>query len=746
MFVHYCVVRAQDVSSLSCLKDALDIYIVLDTSGSIANEFGAFEKQLNWAEKLSQVLLENVQNRVGILAFNERVYPKFELTSSVGEMQKNIEFMSTCRECQPHGRTATHLGVKQANEELQKGTKGSKKVIILLTDGEPYMSSEEFQSTCGYEPDCDKYDCEYFFSATTRSVVAYTKDPTCLILTADNVKNAGVSVYTAGVGSITRNEKFEQLLKQNVASEESWYKRVSEFNDLQGFASELAETLICDATRHPLVDARECQCVCNDGYEDPGDESLPCIKVILPPATEAPTLPPATEAPETETPVTEAPATETPVTEAPVTETPLTETPVTEAPVTEAPVTKVPSPIAVVPAMSPAPSIMDENKKGALQCLKTGLDIYLVIDTSGSIANVFGAYENEIQWAKTIAKELMSTEQNKVGILGFNDRVYPQYELTSDADKVQENIEFMRTCSDCRPNGRTATHLAMKAAFDDLTAIESPSNKVIILLTDGQPYMSNEDFEASCGYTPDCDTYECDFVFSAQLRRPVQYTSDPTCVIRTANEIKSSNVAVYAVGVGKVTKEPKFEDLLQNHIASESTWYQRVTEFDQLEEFSTELTENIICDPTRRPLVEGRFCVCTCNEGFLDPGNDGLPCIKITPAPSLAPTIAPPTIEPTAIPTLAPTLAPTAIPTLAPTLSPTQVPTLAPVQTPTTMPTENPTEVPSTVPTAVPTILSPSTSPSEAPSSVDNSNTDKLPNKDDAFGKYDIDMTGSLDR
>ena len=103
---------------ITCLKDPLDIYLIIDTSGSIAQVFGAYENELDWARQLSEVLLGSTQNRIGVLGFNEKVYPQFELTSSLAQMNENIEFMRTCFECQPHGRTATHLALQAAEAHL----------------------------------------------------------------------------------------------------------------------------------------------------------------------------------------------------------------------------------------------------------------------------------------------------------------------------------------------------------------------------------------------------------------------------------------------------------------------------------------------------------------------------------------------------------------------------------------------------------------------------------------------------
>ena len=329
--------------------------------------------------------------------------------------------------------------------------------------------------------------------------VLFGEQLACLVRTATDAKAKGISVYTAGVGKVTEDPVFEELLRNQIASDNTLYQEVSDFTDLQGFADELAETIICDSTRRPVVDGRECSCQCNDGFLDPGDPTLPCIKI-----TPEPTLAP-TEAP-------------------------------TPAPPTAAPEPTLPPP------------------EGSTQCLQDALDVFLVLDTSGSIAQVFGAYDQELDWALNVATSLLANGQNRVGILGFNDDVYPQFSLTSDIVEFQQHVQYMKTCFDCQPHGRTATHLALESAALELQASTNSGKQVIVLLTDGEPYMSSTEFTTSCGYAPDCTNFECDYVFSSQLMQVLSYTKDTTCLVEKSNAIKESGVLIYAVGVGEITR------------------------------------------------------------------------------------------------------------------------------------------------------------------------------------------------
>ena len=184
--------------------------------------------------------------------------------------------MKTCQECQPNGRTATHSGIDAATKDLMIAGGNSKKVIILLTDGEPYVSVDYFKTTCGYAPSCVAYKCEYVFSSATNKLITYTKDPTCAIKKADEAKQKGIDIYTVGVGQVTSNAEFEALLQNKLASVPDWYKPVTESSILGAFAEELVGTIACDPTREPLVNIDGCNCVCRLNYVDPGDANASC--------------------------------------------------------------------------------------------------------------------------------------------------------------------------------------------------------------------------------------------------------------------------------------------------------------------------------------------------------------------------------------------------------------------------------------------------------------------------------------
>ena len=109
---------------------------------------------------------------------------------------------------------------------------------------------------------------------------------------------------------------------------------------------------------------------------------------------------------------------------------------------------------------------------------------------------------------------------------------------------------------------------------------------------------------------------------------------------------------------------------------------------------------------------------------FVDVGENTLPPLRNTLAPTIYPTRRPtripthlPTLYPTHLPTHLPTLRPTHLPTHLPTIRPTHLPTLYPTHLPTHLPTLRPTHLPTHFPTNLPTHL-PTIHPTVTPAPV----------------------------
>ena len=118
----------------------------------------------------------------------------------------------------------------------------------------------------------------------------------------------------------------------------------------------------------------------------------------------------------------------------------------------------------------------------------SGLDLMLVIDTSGSMRALDffaadGARQNRLAVVKEVLAEFISARANdRIGMIVFGDEAYTQAPLTSDHDVLQA---FLAQVEIGLAGEKTAIGDAIGVATSRLKDIEAES-KVAILLTDGE--------------------------------------------------------------------------------------------------------------------------------------------------------------------------------------------------------------------------------------------------------------------
>ncbi|XP_056627760.1 anthrax toxin receptor 1 [Triplophysa dalaica] len=118
----------EDAEERSC-QGAFDLYFVLDKSGSVKHhwhEIYSFVEHL--AEKFISPLL-----RMSFIVFSTRGTTIMKLTENREYIRKGLNVLK--REI-PGGDTFMHLGLEQANQQIQQENFGTASVIIALTDGE----------------------------------------------------------------------------------------------------------------------------------------------------------------------------------------------------------------------------------------------------------------------------------------------------------------------------------------------------------------------------------------------------------------------------------------------------------------------------------------------------------------------------------------------------------------------------------------------------------------------------------
>jgi Ca-activated chloride channel homolog len=104
------------------------------------------------------------------------------------------------------------------------------------------------------------------------------------------------------------------------------------------------------------------------------------------------------------------------------------------------------------------------------------LNVAILVDMSSSVAYRFAAEQSTIKsFIRTVTRPMDS-----VRILAFNDNVKLVARITNNWKEVSRRIKKLK------PDGNTALYDAIVEASDALGREETPSRKVIILVTDGE--------------------------------------------------------------------------------------------------------------------------------------------------------------------------------------------------------------------------------------------------------------------
>ncbi|GEO05818.1 aerotolerance protein BatA [Adhaeribacter aerolatus] len=119
-----------------------------------------------------------------------------------------------------------------------------------------------------------------------------------------------------------------------------------------------------------------------------------------------------------------------------------------------------------------------------------GIDIMLVLDTSGSMA-LKDFKPNRLEAAKEVALNFISgRSQDRIGLVVFAGDAYSLTPLTSDYDLLRENIKSIKL--GLISNDGTAIGSALGVAINRMCESKSKS-KVIILISDGENTAGNID-------------------------------------------------------------------------------------------------------------------------------------------------------------------------------------------------------------------------------------------------------------
>lgn len=126
--------------------------------------------------------------------------------------------------------------------------------------------------------------------------------------------------------------------------------------------------------------------------------------------------------------------------------------------------------------------------EGFTEVEKTGLDIYMLIDTSKSMLTE-DIQPNRLSRAKKIIQSILGNlNGDRIGFIPYSSSAYVQMPLTDDYDLAEMFLDVIDTdmIGGGGTNAGTAVSLA-NASFNRATG----SDKVIIILSDGEEYETN---------------------------------------------------------------------------------------------------------------------------------------------------------------------------------------------------------------------------------------------------------------
>lgn len=140
------------------------------------------------------------------------------------------------------------------------------------------------------------------------------------------------------------------------------------------------------------------------------------------------------------------------------------------------------------------------------------LNVAILIDTSSSVAYKFATEQSTIRsFIHTIARPTDS-----VAIFAFNDRVQMISRVNNNWKAISRRIKKLK------PNGNTAIYDAIVQAADSLQKDDSPSRRMIIVITDGEENNSAHSLDSSIAHALKA---EC-AIYTVNVSPAIEYDPD----------------------------------------------------------------------------------------------------------------------------------------------------------------------------------------------------------------------------
>ena len=229
--------------------DKTDVVLILDRSTSMDGTKMSNTKSAA-KDLIDSIINNNTKNkfRAAIVTYGTELlssYTSSALTNNASTLKGLID--SIPNNLYNQG-TNIHAGLVKANSLLSSSPTGTKKIVILLSDGIPTFYIGTDNDTCGNGQN-DNYDSDWGCTVNGNN-----KPSTVANATATTMKSSGIDIYTVGF-NISNNNAAKNFLKDVSSDPDSTYSHLAtNYSDLVTVFNNMVKSFTVVATNATVVD------------------------------------------------------------------------------------------------------------------------------------------------------------------------------------------------------------------------------------------------------------------------------------------------------------------------------------------------------------------------------------------------------------------------------------------------------------------------------------------------------------
>lgn len=221
--------------------DKTDVVLVIDRSTSMAGT--KMDNTIKAAKDLINLIINNNTKskvRLAIVTYGNNIFDPFTSESLTNNNSTLISLVDSITSNYNENGTNIHAGLLKANNLLSKSENGTNKIVILLSDGEPYQYiGTDNKTVC--ESDTHKKVCKSTPSGAAKDL-------------ASSMKNNNIKIYTVGF-DIKTNTEAQQFLKNVSSNPDSEYSYLADnYSNLTKAFEAMVKSFSVVATNGKVID------------------------------------------------------------------------------------------------------------------------------------------------------------------------------------------------------------------------------------------------------------------------------------------------------------------------------------------------------------------------------------------------------------------------------------------------------------------------------------------------------------